>query len=216
MIPKIVIQTSKNPIEPFVVTELKKFLSDEWEYRWFDDNAIIEFFISNPLEEFPDIIKVFNDLKSGPHKADLFRYYFMYINGGVFIDSDAMLKVNLDSIINDYPCAFFAPLNVDKSLKERREIDRAFNGFMGCSKNNKIVYDALKDLYTIDHVELENDYHIVCRNLTTFIHKHSNEIKVHLFHELCDLPGIGRTFESSTGITLLHHYYRTKVPNDLN
>ena len=39
---------------------------------------IIEYFKTNPLDEFPLITDVFHKLKTGAHKADLFRYYFLY------------------------------------------------------------------------------------------------------------------------------------------
>jgi mannosyltransferase OCH1-like enzyme len=82
MIPKILIQTSYEPIEPYVTEKLKKYISDDWTYLHFNDDDIKEFFRENPLYEFPEIEKVFDSFM-GQHKADLFRYYFLYIKGGV-------------------------------------------------------------------------------------------------------------------------------------
>ena len=83
-IPKIIFQTSIKKPENYVID---KILSRcvTYAYTHFDDNEIIQFFRDNYLEEFKDIIQKFNSMPTGPHKADLFRYYFLYINGGIFI-----------------------------------------------------------------------------------------------------------------------------------
>ena len=125
MIPKILFQTSYEPIESYVTEKLKKYISDEWTYLYFNDDDIKEFFRKNPLDEFPKIEKVFDSFL-GSHKADLFRYYFLYINGGVFIDSDAMLRSSLDEVIAD--CDLFYVIN-DNSM--------VFNGFIGTTQNTK-------------------------------------------------------------------------------
>ena len=41
-------------------------------------------------------------MERGAHRADLFRYYYLYMEGGVFIDSDAMLMKDLNEIVADY------------------------------------------------------------------------------------------------------------------
>jgi len=43
---------------------------------------------NNQLEEFPNIINHIKSLTKGQHKADIFRYYWLYLNGGIFIDDD--------------------------------------------------------------------------------------------------------------------------------
>ena len=59
MIPKILLQTSKEKLEPYVLDILKPHI-DGWNYIHFVDSEIIEFFKQNPLDEFPDIIEVSN------------------------------------------------------------------------------------------------------------------------------------------------------------
>ena len=53
-----------------------------------------------PLPEFPDIITKFNSLKRGEHRADLFRYYYLYINFSVYILRDLSECVVYFIIIN--------------------------------------------------------------------------------------------------------------------
>ena len=202
MIPKIIVQTSKDPIKPQVVEKLKRYLGKDWQYYYFNDEKILEYFKNNPLVDFPNIIDVFNSFK-GAHKSDLFRYYFLYINGGVYIDSDAMLLINIEKILKDYPCDFFVPITKHTQI--------TFNGFLGCTKQNKIIYEALKDAYNTNPKDLANYYHLLCKNLTTIVKKYSNEINVHLFTELCDMPGISRTINGK--VEILYHYYETNVPH---
>jgi len=104
-IPKIVFQTSKLKPEAYVLDQIKLFSGPQWSYFHFDDNAILDFFNKNPIPDFPDVISKFNSFKKGAHKADLFRYYYIYLNGGIFIDSDAIPRYQLDSVIKD--CDFF-------------------------------------------------------------------------------------------------------------
>lgn len=78
----------------------------DYVYNHFNDKEIIQFFISHPLSEFPNIINKFNHFTKGQHKADIFRYYYLYINGGIFLDSDAMIEVDIETIIDDYDSIF--------------------------------------------------------------------------------------------------------------
>ena len=146
MIPKILFQTSYKPIEPYVTEKLKKYISGKWTYLHFNDDDIKEFFRKNPLYEFPEIEKVFDSFM-GQHKADLFRYYFLYINGGVFIDSDAMLRCSLDEVIAD--CDLFCVIS-DSSM--------VFNGFIGSTPKHQIIYDALVDVYNTNASILITSY----------------------------------------------------------
>jgi len=82
----------------------------DWTYIHFTDNDIITFFNNNPLDEFSNIIDKFNSIKNGAHKADLFRYYFIYIKGGVFLDSDAMFQTDINNICLNYD--FFTVNNI--------------------------------------------------------------------------------------------------------
>ena len=158
-IPKTVIQTSKEPIPPKVLEQLKKQI-DGWDYKFFTDSDITEFFEKNPLEDFPQVTEKFNSFSSGPHKADLFRYYYIYINGGVFIDSDLMLYDNLDTILGQ---------NAFVSIWALHPKGSAFNGFLAATPKHPIIEAALKDLYAMTNDQLIVDYTIVCKNLGGFI-----------------------------------------------
>ena len=95
MIPKIFFQTSKRPPTKFLIYSIKKRLGPDWKYIHFDDIQMIEFIVKNPIEGLENVLLKLNKM-SGAHKADIFRYYFLYLNGGFFMDSDAMIYENIE------------------------------------------------------------------------------------------------------------------------
>lgn len=163
-IPKVLIQT--NNIEPpnYYKNMIKNFIPN-WEYKFFNDEDIIEFIKNNPIEEFKDALEIFNNIEKGPHKADFFRYYYIYINGGVYLDYDALLNIDLDNVIKNY--SFFCV----KSLLNNNSM---FNGFIGAEPKNIIIYEALKEFYYMDKNILKIDYFYICKNLYSIIDNYKN------------------------------------------
>ena len=96
-IPKILIQTyhKKESIPLKVYENIKEFASD-YNHIIFDDIEIIEFLKKNYRS---DVLKTFNLLK-GAHKADLFRYCWLYKFGGVYLDIKTELIRPLNEIFN--------------------------------------------------------------------------------------------------------------------
>jgi len=203
-IPSILLQTSKDPIPDYVVKQLKE-RAIGWEYMHFTDKDILKFFKEHPLKEFPEIEKVFHSFEKGEHKADLFRYYFLYVKGGVFIDSDAMIQVELDEIVRDYE--FFS---VDSTPLGTKAI---FQGFIGCIQAHPIIYEALKDLYFIKKEQFK-DYSVVVKHLYSIYHSHKNE-NTKLYKERWNkLPPHnteGQTWDD-TKVLLRHYFKKGHVP----
>lgn len=175
-IPKIIFQTSYYK-PPKYVTDIIKSRSNGWEYFYFTDLDIIKFIKENPIEglsdsqEFDNSVDTFLSLEKGPHKADFFRYYYLYINGGVYIDSDAILEKDMDSVISEnlYPNTKFFTV---KSLLNNNSM---FNGFIGSEPKNPLIYKALKHIVTTIQTNkeiLKSDYFIFCKELTNIISKH--------------------------------------------
>ena len=204
MIPKILFQTAYEPIEPYVTEKLKKYISDEWTYLYFNDDDIKEFFRKNPLHEFPEIEKVFDSFL-GSHKADLFRYYFLYINGGVFIDSDAMLRCSLDEVIAD--CDLFCVVS---------ESSMVFNGFIGSTPKHQIIHDALVDAYKTDPELLKTNYHLFCKNLATIVMNHPFSNTKKLYEGSIGTSEYTITSDNTSKPILFHYHHHPKIiPKDL-
>lgn len=152
---RILMQCSKKPQPDYVVEKLMRNFPG-WDYQHYDDESMLGYVRSNPIEEFPHA-----DEKmlyySGPHKTDFFRYYFLYQNGGAYIDSDLMIEKNIQNDIGFY----------DIITARNSAIPAIFQGFFICGKNNKVIHEALKGMYFIknDRRALDNDYQIICKNM---------------------------------------------------
>jgi len=198
-IPKIIFQTSKYKLEQYIIDKILQKCND-WKYIHYNDEEAIQFFNENYIEEFKDIVIKFNQMTNGAHKADLLRYYHLYITGGVFIDSDAMLETNMVDIVKDY--TFFSVNSIIPNA--------IFQGFIGCTPRNSIIYKALYDAYHINLQELSSNYHLLCYHLYNIIQTdESNEI-IHLYNEKHVKYGLAETFNDNNE-TILIHYFGDKV-----
>lgn len=196
-IPKTVFQTSINQQPGYVVNRIKERALG-WSYRHFTDRNIIEYFINHPIKEFPFILNVFYSMKFGAHKADLFRYYFLYNEGGVFIDSDAMIQLPLDTIVSGH--AFFSVASYIEGT--------VFQGFIGCEARHPIMYEALKDAYSINIDILTQHYHLLTSNMYKIIRM--LDLPCHLYQEL-ESDGEKAVTINGEGLSILIHYWRDKV-----
>lgn len=97
LIPRIIHQTyhqtitrESHPKESRLVESLK---ATGWEYKFYDDEAIIKFLRMH----FPsEIQEAYDAIMPGAFKADFFRYCVLLIEGGVYADIDVFLSVDLD------------------------------------------------------------------------------------------------------------------------
>lgn len=215
-ISKIIFQTSLFK-PPTYMVEMLKIKCEGWEYFHFNDEEILKYLMENPIPEFPDAIKVFNSFEKGQHKSDFFRYYFLYLNGGVYVDSDAMLEKNIESIIENY--YFF-------TVKSALNNNSMFNGFIGCEKQNTIIYTALKHVYNVDKLVLQNDYFYICKDLYNIIDSYNRALedvlvnskdiialKNIIFDEELQENGICRTINNKKETLLLHYYGKAIIPS---
>ena len=77
-----------------------KNLNPEWEYKFYDDAAVLEFIESNYGE---NVVELFNRINPsyGAARADLFRYLLMYRCGGVYLDIKASTTRPLRTSLRD-------------------------------------------------------------------------------------------------------------------
>jgi hypothetical protein len=200
-IPKIIFQTSLKKPEQYLINMIK-IQAPLWKYEHYTDSEIIDFFIKNPLNDFPLIIEKFNSIKGGAHKADLFRYYYLYINGGVFLDSDAMLQTKMINCAKNYD--FFT---VNSSYCP----GCIFQGFIGATPNNPIIYDALKDAYNIDINALSKDYLLLCRNLYDILKNNTYNLEIKIYQEITGPQGIALNINPDNNRLLIAHYFENKI-----
>lgn len=199
MIPKIVFQVSKIKQPDYIVDMIKQQLPSDWKYYNYIDGDEVNYFINNPLEEFPDIITKFRSIKLGQHRADLFRYYLLYINGGVYIDSDAMIYTNIENIIKE-----FEFISVKSIIPHT-----IFNGFISTTPKHDIIHKALTDAYNVKQQDLDSKYLVLCKNLYDIIYK-SDMTNVKLYYEK-ETEEYGTIATIDDNNIILKHYQLTKV-----
>ena len=144
MIPKNLLLVSKNKLDDYVLDMWKKRTGKDWNILWYNDEKILKFYDENPIKEFPNIKELHFKVKYPTWKADIFRYYFLYLNGGIFCDSDLMTTKHLNYFIQNNNDHFYT---LDDNYLKTLKTNVFFNGFMGTKPKNSITYKLLEDLY---------------------------------------------------------------------
>ena len=204
-IPKFIVQTSRKKPEPYICDMIRE-RSLGWEYKHFTDDEIMEFFAENPIPEFPNVIAKFYTFNYGEHRADLFRYYYLYVKGGVYIDMDAMLEENIDEIIGD--ADFF-------TVKSNYFPGTVFQGFLGATAKHRLIYKALFDIYNISTQDLVREFHVLCKNLYGFIYeeieKETHNCKVKLLEEVFGNEEDAHVKDGNK-LVLVHYHIKKIIP----
>lgn len=163
-IPKKIIQTNKEICKNFehyntIMTLIEK--NPSYEYEFFNDvearNFIKNNFIINLLEEnnydndLSDVLNTYDLIINGAIKADLFRYSYLYINGGIYIDSKISNYIELDDIINENDKYIVCSDDAKNSL---------YNGIMIIEKNNYNILLMIKEIIiNVKNKNYLNDIH---------------------------------------------------------
>jgi len=201
-ITRVIMQTSKNAL-PNIYVEAVKSKITGWKYEHYTDKDIVRFFKENPLQGFEDVENVFKSLKRGEHRADLFRYYYLYIKGGVYFDTDLMIYKHIEDIIKGYD---FVSVNC-KSLGWISQF------FLATTPKNPIIYEALMDIYKIDKSTLDSDYHIIIKNLKNIVNN-SPQNNIYLYNEnISPHDFSSKCYDKKTKELLFSHFSFTRNGN---
>ena len=146
LIPNIIIQSLSNNIVTkgiYNSTMTWKNMNPTYSYRFFTDEKCIDF-ITKHFDN--NVLICFNKLNFGAFKADLFRYCYLYINGGIWCDVTSECMV---------PCDNYIKSNTDLFVTRDIFDDCLFNAFMGFKPNHPILKIAI-DL-CVDNIINDND-----------------------------------------------------------
>jgi len=204
-ITKTIVQTSRKKPDPYICDMIRE-RSPGWDYKHFVDDEIMEFFDENPVPEFPNVIAKFYTFNYGEHRADLFRYYYLYVKGGVYIDMDAMLEENIETIVGD--ADFF-------TVKSNYFPGTVFQGFLGASPKHPLIYKALSDIYNISTQVLIREFHVLCKNLYRFIdEERKNRESVAKIKLLEEVYGNEEDAHVKDGdkVVLIHYHIKKVIP----
>ena len=98
-IPKNIIQVYKyNRIHPHIYDNIMKMLYKNSDYNYyFITYDICEELIKKHFDE--NTLTAYNKIKVGAAKADFIRYITLYIYGGIYLDLDASIEIELNRFI---------------------------------------------------------------------------------------------------------------------
>lgn len=207
MIPSMIVQTSRSKPPEYIVNMIKE-LSMGWDYKHFDDKEVIQFFNDHPIAEFPNVVQKFFSFNYGEHRADLFRYYYLYVKGGVYFDTDAMIETNINNIVKNYE--YF-------SVNSSYFPGSIFQGFIGCIPGHPIIYKGLHDIYHIDNAQLiakPENFHDICRNMYGFVLDYPDKSLIKLYEEVYGNKEVANVIdtENNNQLILKHYHITKKIP----
>jgi hypothetical protein len=137
IIPKTIIQTSNYDMNHNIYhyNSIMSFieLNPEYEYKFFNNNECRQF-IKNNLIDNIDILKAYDILIPGPLKCDLFKYLYLYINGGCYFHCKTILKKSLCKIIKS-----------DDKIILCKDEKSYYGGIIMVEKNNEYILNLLKE-----------------------------------------------------------------------
>lgn len=154
MIPNKIFQTyyNKDKIPNYIFNNYNLYASN-YDYTIFDDKEATDF-----LNKYFDniIIKRFNSLSNGAHKADLLRYCYLYIYGGIYLDIKILLIKPLDDIFKVknifYTCIAYDDFTIH-------------NAILASKPRNKLFLKLIWYIVNVPLSYIKIYYHIFCRDL---------------------------------------------------
>ncbi len=186
-IPRVVMQTNEKDDIPkgmYAATISVIENSPTYDYVYFNNTRardyIAKFFGGR-------VLRAYDELIPGAYKADLFRYCYLYREGGVYIDMGMVLLCDLDDVIFDDD-RFVVP--------EDNGAGGLYNAFMCCAPHSEILKVAID--MAVDNIE-RRDYTNSPLGITGPLLL-SNAFKQVTGHE------INRGTEYPDGIRILSHY----------
>ena len=136
-IPRIVHQTWYESMDPLKYPEkyplIQSFKQAGWEYRFYTDDDARGFIQKHFSKE---VLQAFDALIPGAFKADLFRYCVLLITGGVYADTDVLMKTDLEAAIPP-DVGFMVPL--DSPGVESGHNSCLWNGFMASAPGHPVL-----------------------------------------------------------------------------
>lgn len=125
VIPFIIHQTwkSKNMPQGMInATNSWKNLNPDYEYRYYDDNDVINYVNNFDCTGFNfdknKLLAAFNNIKSGAGKADIFRYMIMYNTGGVYADIDTVCYKPITQYLNPQDNTFITGNDLQRYIHQ--------------------------------------------------------------------------------------------------
>lgn len=199
VIPKHIFQVNKFTNPQFIINQINKY-SNNWEYVCFKESSIIEYTTYNCIDELnitPDIIQ---KIEKSIYKKEFFIYYYLYLNGGVYISENIMLESDINVILTDSSYCF-----VKSCITEL-----LFDGFIATIPKNPIILNFLINFLQLIINNNYNDYTIIKNEFYNQMLSLINDNE--LLYEKINTQNC-KIFNKNN-ILVITHYYHIDLNND--
>lgn len=140
-ITKLVIRSSRHFIKDLPVQLLGHIktsldLNPDYDHYYFDDKDCLSFMTEHSSEE---LLQAYNNIKPGAYKADIFRYAFLYLNGGCWADISQVPVTPYDEMITDNINAIFckdSPAAIGFAC---------YNAIICVAPKNEVIQEVIKE-----------------------------------------------------------------------
>ena len=145
---------TKSKIPQKVYDNIKKYLPG-FKHIIFDDNECLDF-LKNFDKKYQDKLNkkstenIFKKLKINAHKADLFRYCYLYENGGLYADIKTEFIKPVESFIKN-PDYLYISFCLKKKTDEYKCI---YQGVIYSKPKSEILFEQIK--YILDNYNSDN------------------------------------------------------------
>ena len=160
---KIIFQISEYKLPKYLINTNMEHLTD-YTFRIFNNDEMEEYIKNNPIDIFPnslDLLKKLNYI----HKIHFFQYYFLYLNGGIFLNSQCILLEDINNIIKNYD--FVSVFDNSKEIQ-------LSNIFIFSNPKNEIILKLLKHVYDINIELLTIDLLLLNKNAYYIVNDKNN------------------------------------------
>jgi mannosyltransferase OCH1-like enzyme len=193
-IPKQIFQVNRFTNPEYITNKINKYING-WNFISFKDHSLIEYIINNPINELIDIKDNVNLIKNNLLKKEFFIYYYLYLNGGVYMSVNIMIKNDINIFLTDLSQCFIESC-ISKLI---------FDGFMATTPKNNIILSFLKQFYEMiiknnndEYVNIKNTFY---KNILLSVNRDTELLNEKINSKNCKI------FYKNDMHILTHYYY---------
>ena len=178
---------SKDYVPPHVFDYIHEF-ANGYECKFYSDDECISI-IKDNFE--PKVLEKYNSIKGGAHRADLFRYCILYLEGGVYLDIKMIPKKSIDQMFIRKDCMYSTLSAVKGTI---------FNGTIATPPKNHFFMELINNVCATPIGDFDRDYNVLTIQFYNKIQEHTidgpphlglnkgsvGNLDVILFEESCD------------------------------
>ena len=90
---------NNNEVPSIYINPINSWKSQNFNYIYYSNDDAYKYLLENFGKYYADI---FDTINIGAFKADFFRYCWLYIEGGIYADTDTMCLIDLEKWLEDY------------------------------------------------------------------------------------------------------------------